>query len=266
MKNIKFFLFLGALLISLASYTQDAKADFSSFQIKEYLFKGKTAKVVFPNIDPNGQWIWRARFWGHEPQTDIALLDQGFHVVYIDVANLFGNQEAIKLWKSFYKHCRKKYELNKKVVLEGMSRGGLIIYNWAAKNTHKVACIYADAPVCDIKSWPGGLYNGIGSAKDWETCLKALDLTKESVLGFEGIPLYTSLKVAKAKIPVLHVCGDSDKVVPYKENTEKLKDKFEAAGGSIQVILKKGIGHHPHSLENPKAIVDFIIENTLNKN
>ena len=84
-------------------------------------------------------------------------------------------------------------------------------------------------------------------------------------MGFEDIPLYTSLKVAKAEIPVLHVCGDSDKVVPYKENTGKLKDKFEAAGGSIQVILKKGIGHHPHSLENPKPIVDFIIENTLNK-
>lgn len=45
-----------------------------------------------------------------------------------------------------------KAGFNKKVALEGMSRGGLIVYNWAAQNPEKVACIYADAPVMDFKS------------------------------------------------------------------------------------------------------------------
>ena len=35
-------------------------------------------------------WIWRARFFGHEPQADLALLEKGFHLTYCDVANLFG--------------------------------------------------------------------------------------------------------------------------------------------------------------------------------
>lgn len=249
----------------MASYGQRGDTIFTEYRIDEFLFQGKQAKVVVPNIEPNGKWIWRARFWGHEPQTDKALLNKGFHLVYIDVADLFGNLKAVKLWNDFYGYCREKYALQKKVVLEGMSRGGLIVYNWAAQNTDKVACIYADAPVCDIKSWPGGLYNGVGSEEAWKSCLEAYGLDDETVHNFKGIPLNTSKKVAEAKIPVLHVCGDSDEVVPYAENTGQLKKVFEAAGAIIQIILKKGVGHHPHSLKNPKPIVDFIIENTPNE-
>ena len=67
---------------------------------------------------------------------------------------MFGSPEAVAIGNDFYKHITKKYDLNSKAVLEGFSRGGLIVYNWASQNTEKVACIYADAPVCDFKSWP----------------------------------------------------------------------------------------------------------------
>jgi hypothetical protein len=30
------------------------------------------------------------------------------------------------------------------------------------------------------------------------------------------------------------------------------------------LIVKKGIGHHPHSLKDPKPIVDFILQHTKN--
>lgn len=240
---------------------------FTGYTTKEYRFQGREAKIVFPKkANEERLWIWRARFWGHEPQTDKALLDKGFHVVYVDVAGLFGNSEAVEIWNGFYDHLIKEYDLNTKAVLEGMSRGGLIVYNWAAENTDKVFCIYADAPVCDIKSWPGGLYSGVGSERDWTQCLKAYGLDEKSVLDFKGIPIYTSEKVAEAKIPVLHVCGDSDKVVPYEENTLKLEERFKAAGGDIQIILKEGIGHHPHSLEDPRPIVDFVLRHTQERN
>lgn len=36
-------------------------------------------------------------------------------------------------------------------VLEGLSRGGLPIFNWSIANPDKVTCVYADAAVCDIK-------------------------------------------------------------------------------------------------------------------
>jgi len=237
--------------------------NFSEYEMVEFEFRGHPAKIVFPKqANEERNWIWRARFWGHEPQTDLALLEKGFHVVYVDVADLFGNKEAVKLWNRYYKFLKKEYDLNNKAVLEGLSRGGLIVYNWASKNTKKVACIYADAPVCDIKSWPGGLYNGQGSVEAWEKCLNAYKLDEKSVLQFEGIPVYTAVTVAKAGIPVFHVCGVADKVVPYEENTKLLAENFRNAGGEIEVILKEGVGHHPHSLEDPKPIVDFILKNT----
>ena len=96
------------------------------------------------------------RFFGQQPQTDIALLEKGFHLVYMDVAGLYGLPKAVEHFNAFYKYLTKEQGLAKKPALEGMSRGGLIVYNWAAQNPDKVACIYADAPVCDFECWPGG--------------------------------------------------------------------------------------------------------------
>lgn len=249
------------LIITLTSFRSDN--EFAEYDVKEFSFKGHEAKIVFPHKqNQNNNWIWRARFWGHEPQVDKALLEKGFHVVYIDVSNMFGNNEAVQLWNEFYSYCISEYGLNHKVVLEGMSRGGLIVYNWASKNTDKVFCIYADAPVCDIKSWPGGMYNGSGNPNAWKTCLEAYELDTIKVKTYDNIPINNSVNIAKANIPVLHVYGDADTVVPYKENTLLLAEKFREAGGTIELIRKKGIGHHPHSLKDPKPIIDFILKNT----
>ncbi|MCG6185932.1 alpha/beta hydrolase family protein [Maribellus maritimus] len=265
---MKVFSLLFIILISLFCSPQifSQENSFEGWECKEFSFQGHDAKIVFPKKSNDGKyWVWRARFWGHEPQLDKALLEVGFHVVYVDVAGFFGNNEAVALWNDFYKFLRKEYDLNRKVVLEGMSRGGLIVYNWASQNTKKVACIYADAPVCDIKSWPGGLYRGIGSESDWEACLRVYNLDEKSVFDFEGIPINNAVKIAKANIPAIHVCGLADKVVPYAENTEKLAKNFKDAGGKIELILKEGVGHHPHSLEDPRPLVDFVLKNTINK-
>ncbi|MEQ8339086.1 MAG: alpha/beta hydrolase, partial [Cyclobacteriaceae bacterium] len=63
-------------------------------------------------------------------------------------------------------------------------------------------------------------------------------------------------------IPMLHIVGDADEVVPVAENTTIFEERVKAAGGKIQVIHKPGIGHHPHSLENPQPIVDFALKCT----
>jgi sialidase-1 len=63
----------------------------------------------------------------------------------------------------------KKHGFNQKVVLEGVSRGGLYVYRWAKNHPHTVACIYNDTPVCDFKSWPGGKRAGQGSPGGMET-------------------------------------------------------------------------------------------------
>jgi len=245
--------------------TIPASNTWNGFEIIEFKFDGVEAKIVFPRkANKAKNWIWRTQFWGHEPQTDIALLNKGFHVVYVDVVDLYGNQVAVKRLNAFYTFLINNFGLNKKTVLEGMSRGGLDAYNWASENTDKVFCIYADAPVCDIKSWPGGLGKGEGSKSDWQKCLQAYGLTETTVLDFKNIPINNCIKLAKAKIPLISVCGDADTVVPIEENTYKLAEAYRAAGGKIELIIKKGVGHHPHSLKDPTPIVDFILKNTRN--
>ncbi len=233
------------------------KSSFHSFAQYNFKIEGFSCKVVVPNKIADGKpWIWRARFWGHEPQTDKALLNKGFHVVYADVGGLYGSPKAVKRWDAFYKYLVESHGFDKKAVLEGMSRGGFIIFNWAAKSPEKVHCIYADAPVCDFKSWPG-INKGI---------MAAYGLTQEQAKAYKGNPIDNLGPLAKARVPLLHVVGDADKVVPVSENTAIVEKRYKALGGQIQVIHKKGVGHHPHSLKDPKPIVDFILKHAQKEN
>lgn len=234
--------------------------NFHGFQGMDFQINGISCKLVRPYIEAEGKpWVLRARFWGHEPQTDVALLEQGFHIAYCDVADLYGSEEAIKRWDDFYKFM-KRQGFHRKVVLEGMSRGGLIVYNWAARNPKKVACIYADAPVMDLKSWPMGNGKGAGSKADTKNMLKAYHFkSREEALTWKGNPLDHARALAKAKIPILHVVGDADQVVPVQENTTPFETLMAQYNHPIKVIHKPGVDHHPHSLYNPEPIVRFVL-------
>jgi alpha-beta hydrolase superfamily lysophospholipase len=238
------------------------KTSFYKYALYDFTYNNRACKIVEPEKPAAGYpWIWRARFWGHEPQTDTVLLSKGYHLVYCDVVELFGNKEAVAIWNKFYK-LMQKGGLAKKVVLEGMSRGGLYLYNWAAENPKKVACVYADAPVLDIRSWPGGLGIGPGSKAEWEACKKAWNLqTEEDIKNFNGNPLHKVKQIVRGGYAMLHVCGAADEVVPMAENTDLFEQKVKALGGNITVIRKEGVKHHPHSLKDPTPIVAFITAN-----
>jgi alpha-beta hydrolase superfamily lysophospholipase len=66
--------------------------------------------------------------------------------------------------------------------------------------------------------------------------------------------------LAEARLPIILVCGDSDKTVPYEENGKILYERYKEMGGTIELILKEGCDHHPHSLEDPTPIVNFILK------
>jgi len=240
------------------------RSSFHSFDRYDFNYAGRPCIVVVPKTAAVGKpWIWRARFFGHEPQADVALLEKGFYVAYIDVADLFGSPQAVSLWNEFHAYLTGVHGFAERPALEGMSRGGLIIYNWAKANPDKVSCIYGDAPVCDIKSWPGDKGAGPGSASCWAKCLEVYGLTEEQALTAKCNPIDHLEPLAKAGIPLLHVVGDADEVVPVAENTAILEERYKALGGSIQVIHKPGVGHHPHSLEDPEPIVQFVLANTI---
>ena len=255
---------LMALTSPLAAEKFPGKSsDWNGYQRFDFVFKQRKCIVVQPQKAANGKpWIWRARFFGHQPQADLELLKHGFHLAYCDVANLFGNAAAVGHWNDFYDYLTGEHQFSRKVALEGMSRGGLIIYNWAYHNAEKVSCIYGDAPVCDIKSWPGGKGVGKGHLGTWKNCLKAYGLTEAEALQFKGNPIDHLKPLAEKQVPLLHIVGAADTVVPVAENTTIVEQRFKRLGGKIQVISKPGIGHHPHSLKDPAKIVEFVLKHT----
>ncbi len=236
------------------------KTAWHNFDRYDFKLGDADCRVVTPNTAAPGRpWVWRARFWGHEPQADLALLAKGWHVVYCEVGALFGSPTAVERWDRFYDFLTTQHGFATKATLEGMSRGGLIIYNWAASNPGKVAAIYGDAPVCDFKSWPAGRGVGKGSLGTWKQCLAAYGFTEAEAVAYNGNPIDRLAPLAKAGIPILHVVGDADKVVPITENSDIIEQRYKALGGKIHVIHKPGVGHHPHSLKDPEPIVDFFL-------
>ena len=261
-------LLLLATLALLASQLTAAelpgkKSSWNDFDRYDFVVDGRTGFVVAPkNAAPGKPWAWRTEFFGHEPQGDIALLGKGFHVAYYKVSDMYGAPQAIEwMWK-FQDYVEQQFGLAKRAALEGFSRGGLYAFNYAATHPDKVAALYLDAPVLDVRSWPGGKGKGAGSTKCWEQCLKVFSLTEETAKSFKGSPLDRIEPVAKAKIPILSVCGETDKVVPFEENTAILAKRYRELGGEIEVICKPNCDHHPHSLKDPTRIVNFILRHT----
>ncbi|MBR6661817.1 MAG: sialate O-acetylesterase [Alistipes sp.] len=241
------------------------KREFNFHGYKGYEFDNEGVRyyIVEPHQVAEGNpWIWRARFWGHEPQTDIDLLERGFHLTYCEVGDLYGSPKAVERWDTFYK-LAVKAGLNRKTVLEGMSRGGLIIYNWAVKNLSKVACIYGDAPVMDLKSWPIGEGKYRGDAGCIKTMMAAYGFTDiAEAKAWQKNPINHAKQFAKSDVALIHVVGDADEIVPVDENTTIFEKAMTSYGGKMTVIHKAGVNHHPHSLNNPKPIVDFILKAT----
>ncbi len=229
-----------------------------------FQYADRPVTVVTPSKVAKGTpWLWRGEFFGAFPTVDEALLEKGWHVVYMACPNTFGSPDTMERWLKLYEELTGKYGFSRRPVLLGMSRGGLYVYNWAAAHPDKAGLIYGDAPVCDVKSWPGGKGKGKGSPGDWGLFKRVYGFSEEQALAWKGNPIGILAPIAKARIPVLHVVGDADDVVPYDENTLVLKERFEDLGGHMELIVKPGVGHHPHSLENPTPIVRYILKRRL---
>ncbi|MGX5817847.1 alpha/beta hydrolase family protein [Chitinophaga lutea] len=264
--KISFTILLLAFALRVSAQTDlpflDSTDNFHGYTMRVGKFEGRQARVVYPNGTPapGKPWVWRARFWGHEPQADTALLARGYHVVYCDVAELFANEQALGIWDRFYQSLQSA-GFHKKAAMFGMSRGGFYVYRWAARYPDRIACVYADNPVLDIRSWPLGEGKGPGHAATWKTFLGDFGYRDAAdARAFKGNPIDLVPEIVQGGFPMLHICGDADEVVPIDENSDLFEQKVRAAGGRIHVIRKPGGKHHPHSLKDPAEIVTFVMQ------
>ena len=256
-------IFLTLFLVTILGHAEDAAkiSQWNGCDKLDFTVAGREALLVKPKIPAAGKpWIWRTEFFGHEPQGDIALLAAGWHVAFFKVSDMYGAPSSIELMTQFHTHVVREFGLSPRAVLEGFSRGGLYAVNFAAAHPDKTAALYLDAPVLDIRSWPGGKGKGKGDVRCWKQALEIFGLTEDTAKDFKGNPLDHADSLAKAGIPIVAVVGDADDAVPYDENTKPFAEKFRAAGGTIEVIVKPGVNHHPHSLKDPKPFVDFLLK------
>lgn len=239
------------------------KTKWNGFVRHDFKFGDTTAIMVVPDKPLHGNpWIWRGEFFGAFADADAALVKAGWHLAYLRTPDLFGSPKAIKSWESFHKAMVGDHGLHPRPGLIGLSRGGLYCMNWAAAHPESTLAVYLDNAVCDFKSWPGGKPKGLGTGKgsgaEWAKMLKAFDFASDAeAIASRANPIDNLPPLAKAKIPVLLVYGDSDTVVPSKENSEIVYDRYRAMGGPVKRFVKPGQDHHPHGLKDVTPVVAF---------
>lgn len=256
------FFCLSCFAVSEAQEEAPKTSRWEGFERLDFQFEGRDAILVLPaKAAPGKPWIWRMEFFGHEPQADLALLAAGWHVAYVQVSDMYGAPPAIEIMNAFHDKLTASHGLNARAVLEGFSKGGLYAGNFAIAHPDKTAAIYLDAAAVDIRIWPGGLGTYAGAPQAWETALKLFGLTTETAPSYDRNAVDQAETLVKAHIPIISVCGGADHLVYFPENTGRLQKRYKDLGGKIEVIVKPGVDHHPHSLKDPKPIVDFLLEN-----
>ncbi|MCK8485707.1 GDSL-type esterase/lipase family protein [Paenibacillus sp. MBLB2552] len=240
----------------------------------DFYFGGRECVVVAPQeAAPGRPWVWRSEFFGAFADADLALLKQGWHIAYCRLSHLYGCPYAAGQMEAFRAEVAAKYTLALKPVLFGFSRGGLYALRYAALYPDRVAALYLDAPVVDIRSWPGGQGAGRGAPEEWRDCLAAYGIAQAASSPAEAARLAGEVTErllaglaapARAGVPVLLVSGDADLDVPFEENGAVLKRAYQAHGGAVTTILKPGGGHHPHSLPDVTPIVEFVLAAAAN--
>ncbi len=238
------------------------KSVWQGFDRYDVAVNGHQLTVVLPKeAAPGRPWCWEGEFFGHQPAPDIALLGKGVAIISLSAQNLLGSPQAVAKWEAAYDYLVRLHGFHPRPALTGLSRGGLYALNFAIAHPQQVSCIYLDAAVCDFKSWPGGKGKGKGSREEWARVLTTYGLPDEAAaLAYKGNPVDNLAPLAAAKVPLLNVYGDADDVVPWEENTGIVAERYRALGGSITLIPKPGVNHHPHGLTDPTPIVDFILQ------
>ncbi len=232
----------------------------NGFECEEFEFEGHYAITVLPKTkSASARLALKTEYFNAFPETEIALLNKGFYLGYIKNDNRWGTADDLGRKARFVKHIAEKYGISQRCVPVGMSCGGIFAVKFAALYPELVSCIYVDAPVVNYMSCPCGFGKGNALSQDNSEILNALGLDGiAELLAYRDMPLDHLGRLIENRIPAVLVAGDSDTVVPYCENGAFLKQAYENSGIDYAEFIKPGCDHHPHGLEDPTPVVEFI--------
>lgn len=228
-------------------------------QVFEFDVGGHTAFLVFPKRRTPGKttpWVWYAPTLPGLPGSSEKwmfdqFLESDIAIAGVDVGESYGSPKGRAIYSALYKELTNKHGFSKKGCLLARSRGGLMLYNWAVENPMSVACIAGIYPVCNLSSYPG-----------LERACEDYELTEEILANqlARHNPIDRLSSLAKAGVHILHIHGDSDKVVPLEQNSGELYHRYLRLGGKMQLIIPEGQGHNMWSgFFQCQELVDFVI-------
>ena len=228
-----------------------------------FTLDGRDAFVILPDDPkPETPWVWYApTLPGLPAQSEVWMFEKflaaGIAVAGIDVGESYGSPTGVAAYSTLYEYLTTKRGFGPKPCLLARSRGGLMLYSWAADNPEKVGGVAGIYPVCNIASYPG-LDRACGAFGMTAAELKA-NLKKFN-------PIDRLERLAKAKVPILHLQGDSDKVVPLEANSKILATRYLEFSGPAEVVVIEGQGHNMwDGWFQSQRLTDFAIARALGK-
>ncbi len=185
-------------------------------------------------------WVWYAPTLPAYPATEELwmferFLKSGIAVAGIDVGESYGSPNGRKKYDEFYNYLVTSRNFSTKPCLLARSRGGLMQYSWAIENPQSVSGIAGIYPVCNLSSYPG-----------IERACGAYELTAEQLKAnlSQHNPVDRIAPLVEARVPIFHIQGDSDDVVPLAENSALLAERIRKLGGEIELEVVAGQGHN----------------------
>jgi hypothetical protein len=228
---------------------------------ESFQLDGHDAFVILPvDAKTDIPWIWYAPTLRGLPATSEVwmferFLAKGVAIAGIDVGESYGSPKGTDLYSAFYDHLVKKRQFREKPCLLARSRGGLMLYSWAVEHPQSVGGVAGIYPVCNIASYPG-LARAAGAYGLTTEQLKA-ELPKHN-------PIDRLKPLAQAGVPVFHIHGDSDKVVPLEANSAELAKRYREFDGLADIEVVEGQGHNMwEGWFKSQKLTDFAIARAL---
>lgn len=247
-----------AMTICLAARPEfpGVRSDYNGHERYDFRLEDREAIVILPDEPLEGNpWVWRPAFFGAFPNIDEALLKAGFVMAYYDNTYEWGRPEAMDSGEKFYRLMTDSCHLHPKPVMNGLSRGGYYSLRRAELYPETVGCMILDNPLVDIFE--------LKRDDEWWSDVQAKWHTEEAPIergSFKENAAYNINIPASHHIPVLLLSGGSDTIVPYEANGRIVKETYERYGAPIKSIVRPGMNHHPHALDNGRqdSIVPYV--------
>lgn len=248
-------------VLLLAACTAGASAG----ERQELTINGRPGFILRPaeefRVDGPAPWVWYAPTLGaRHPSVDEQWMVERLHAAGIalagvDVGESFGSPAGREVYQAFYEELTQKRGFHPQPVLLARSRGGLMLYSWAVEHPDCVGGIAGIYPVCNVASYPGVKR----AAPAYELTPKQLAETLD-----QYNPVDRLQPLARARVPIYHLQGDDDRVVPHEENSLLLAQRYRALGGPIEIELIPGQGHNMwRGWFESQRLVNFIIARAL---